>query len=95
MSDIYYDDPGALEETEQPEEVAPVEEVAQPEEIEIIEDDGRRLAHGTIWKLYFEGQIPSDEQVARALAPFGAVKTQKITDAATARVTPTIKEEQA
>lgn len=63
------------------------------EEFELF-DEGKKDAHGSIWKLYFEGEIPSDQQVARALRAFGAVKTQKITETAIARVTPTIKEEQ-
>lgn len=53
-------------------------------------DDGKVEARGSVWKLYFEGEAPTEEQIARALAPFGAIKTQRVSGGATARVTPTI-----
>lgn len=64
-----------------------------PTDVVLPYDDGKVIANGSVWKLYFRGEIPSDEQVARALSAFGAVKAQHVADGAKARVTPTIKEE--
>jgi len=65
-----------------------------PNDVVLPYDDGKIEAKGAVWKLYFEGETPSDEQVARALASLGAVKTQLVTEGATARVTPTIKKKE-
>lgn len=66
-----------------------------PNDVVLPYDDGKVKATGSVWKLYFEGEQPSEEQVARALGSLGAIKTQFVAEGATARVTPTIKKENA
>lgn len=60
--------------------------------------EGKALANGHIYKLYFVPgeQRPTDIQIARALQPLGAVKIEHITDGGTnVVVTPTITKENA
>lgn len=64
-----------------------------PTDVVLPFDDGKVEAHGTVWKLYFTGKVPTDEQLAAVLGSIGAVKTQLVADGATARVTPTLKED--
>lgn len=65
-------------------------------EIEI--PDGKVLANGHIYKIYFAVGVetPDDKVIANALAALGAVKIQHVTDGgAGVAVTPTIKKESA
>lgn len=67
---------------------------ALPNDVVMPYDDGKIEAHGTVWKLYFTGDVPTDEQLATALAGIGAVKTQFVAEGAKARVTPTLKKKE-
>lgn len=64
-----------------------------PTDVVLPFNDGKVEATGSVWKLYFRGEQASEEQVARALSALGVVKAQHVAEGATARVTPTIKEE--